>query len=96
MNKKNDSQNQHHVDHIHKWYSIAHEKLGKEAEQIKPEKNFKNHLVKPCSMIGVIGATGSGKTTAVIEMLSRKPDSFYEIIIFSGSSTQEPLYELHF
>jgi ABC-type dipeptide/oligopeptide/nickel transport system ATPase component len=55
------------------------------------DKNFKLHLIKPCSMIAIIGPTGSGKSTAVIEFLNRKNKSFYKIIIFSGATTDEPL-----
>ncbi len=40
------------------------------------DKNFKSHLIKPCSMIAIIGPTGSGKSTAVIEFLHRKKQVF--------------------
>jgi Poxvirus A32 protein len=76
-------------DQLTDFYKIA-EKSG-DANKIKLDKNFKNHLIKPCSMITVIGPTGSGKTTSIIEFLKRKQE-FYRIIIFSGSSTDEPLY----
>ena len=45
-------------------------------------------------MILCIGGTGSGKTNALLNFLSRKNNAFYDIIIFSGSSTDEPLYNL--
>ena len=78
-------------DCIKDWYAIA----GKGTNNsIKNDKNFKNHMVKPCSMVMMIGNTGSGKTTALVEFLSRKNDSFFRVIYFSGSTTDEPL--LHF
>lgn len=62
-------------------------------DQIKPDKNFKNHLILPESMIIVVGSTGSGKSNWLVEFLSRKTDSFYEIIIFT-SIIDDPLYKL--
>jgi len=59
---------------------------------MKPDKNFKKHLILPCSMIAIIGSTGSGKTSTLIELLSRKNDAFTRIIIFTGSTSDEPLY----
>jgi len=76
-------------DEMKDWYKIAGK--GVKDSKIKPDKHFKEHLIKPCSMITMIGSTGSGKTTALIEFLSRKSDAFYRIIIFSGSTTDEPL-----
>jgi hypothetical protein len=58
------------------------------------DTNFVKHHILPCSMILCIGGTGSGKTNALIDWLSRKNNAFYEIIIFSGSTTDEPLYNL--
>ena len=76
-------------DSMKDWYKIAGK--GQKDKGIKPDKNFKNHLIKPCSMISMVGSTGAGKTTALLEFLSRKNESFYRIIIFSGSTTDEPL-----
>ena len=45
-------------------------------------------------MIGIVGSTGSGKTTAIVEFLSRKNDAFSQIILFSGSTVDEPLVNL--
>ena len=75
-------------DKIKDWYSIAGKGLTK---GIKNDKNFKNHMIKPCSMVMMVGNTGSGKTTALVEFLSRKNDSFYRVIYFTGSTGDEPL-----
>jgi ABC-type dipeptide/oligopeptide/nickel transport system ATPase component len=79
-------------DNIKDWYKIA----NKSGEGItrKLDKNFNKHLIKPCQMISIIGQTGSGKSQAILEFLSRKNDAFYRIILFSGSTTDEPLYRL--
>lgn len=79
-------------DEIKDWYKIA----GKSGCGIKykNDKNFTKHYIKPCMMMSIIGQTGSGKSKALLEFLSRKNDAFYDIIIFSGSTTDEPLYKL--
>jgi len=61
----------------------------------KKGKEFKNHEIEPASMIGLIGQSGSGKSTALIEFISRAP-KFSEILLFSGSGSanSEPLYVL--
>ena len=79
-------------DNIKDWYAVAKSKGT--TKTIKLDKNFKNHMIKPCSMISIIGSTGAGKSTALLEFLNRKNDSFYRIIIFSGSTTDEPLYNM--
>ncbi|MEY3371088.1 MAG: hypothetical protein RLZZ392_114 [Pseudomonadota bacterium] len=58
----------------------------------KRDKTFKNHLIEPNSMILCIGGTGSGKSNALVNFLKLKNESFYEIIIFTGSTEDEPLY----
>ena len=60
----------------------------------KRDKNFKEHQIEPCSMILAIGPTGSGKSLGLLNFLKRKNDAFCRIIIFSGSSTDEPAYNL--
>jgi len=79
-------------DEIKDWYKIA----GKTGCGIKykTDKNFSKHYIKPCMMMSIIGSTGAGKSKALLEFLSRKNDSFYEITLFSGSSVDEPLYNL--
>ena len=80
------------TDKIQNWYKkIEGDTL---TNKIKPDKNFKKHYIKPCMMIGIVGSTGSGKTTAIVEFLSRKNDAFYDIILFSGSTIDEPLVNM--
>lgn len=76
-------------DNINNWY----EKIDKEfVRKPKIDKNYKEHYINPCSHCCLIGQTGSGKTNALIDFLRRKNNSFYKIIIFTGSTTDEPLY----
>ena len=44
-------------------------------------------------MVLSIGGTGSGKTMSLMTFLSLKNESFYEIILYTGSTSEEPLYE---
>lgn len=73
---------------IKNWYEVLPKDLAP-----KRDKHFKSHLIEPRSMICCIGGTGSGKTNALIDFISRKNEAFHEIIIFSGSTTEEPLYQ---
>ena len=75
-------------DYVKDWYKVSG--AGEKDTSIKPDKDFKKHLIKPCSMIGMIGSTGSGKTTALIEFIARKRN-WTRMIIFSGCTTDEPL-----
>ena len=74
-------------DEITNWYSKV-KNTG-----FKKGADFKNHEIDPCSMIGLIGQSGAGKSTSLIEFISRAP-RFTEIHLFSGSgsATTEPLY----
>ena len=78
-------------DKIKNYYDLLDKSLKREN---KFDKNYKKHYIQPNSMICCIGGTGSGKTNALIDFLTRKNEAFYEIIIFSGSTTEEPLYNL--
>ena len=72
------------------WY----EKLkGDITKPTKLDKNFKQHYILPNSMVLSIGGTGSGKTMALMTFLSLKNESFYEIILYTGSTSEEPLYD---
>jgi hypothetical protein len=74
-------------DKITNWY----EKIG--SKKTKVDDNFKQHMIEPKSMIVCIGPTGSGKTTALLELLNRKRNAFTELIIFTGSTSDEPIYQ---
>ena len=77
-------------DKIKDWTKLLQDKEG--ATPILPDKNYAKHMIKPCKMIIILGKTGAGKSTALLEFLSRKQE-FVEIIIFTGSTTDEPLYK---
>lgn len=79
-------------DNIKDWYQIAN-KSGTGVTR-KVDKNFNKHLIKPCQMISIIGQTGCGKSQIILEFLSRKNEAFYKIILFTGSTVDEPLYKL--
>ena len=46
------------------------------------------------SMILAIGGTGTGKTNALLNYINRSSCEFHKIIVFSGSTTDEVLYNL--
>lgn len=75
-------------DTITNWY----DKLPPNKTTIKRDKNFNKHYIEPNSMIICIGGTGAGKTNALFDFLKRKNESFYKILIYTGSTTDEPLY----
>lgn len=75
------------TDKVTNWYS----KLKTQSVETRVDKTFKNHRILPCSMIACIGQTGCGKSNSLIDFLHRKI-AFYRIIIFTGSSSDEPLY----
>lgn len=79
------------TDKIKNYYELLPSNLKKEH---KPDKHFKKHFIRPCSMIACIGSTGAGKSNALIDFLTRKNEAFYDIIVFSGSTTEEPLLQL--
>ena len=79
------------MDKVKNYYELLPSNLKKEN---KVDKNFKKHYIKPNSMICCIGGTGAGKTNSLISFLERKNEAFYDIILFSGSTTEEPLYNL--
>jgi len=83
-------------DTIKPWYDIIKSKNKSGDEKtisFLRNKNFKNHLIEPTSMILCIGGTGSGKSTSLLEFLSRSGSTFYKVIIFSGSTVEEPIYQ---
>jgi len=78
------------MDKVQNWYSHV------KGSGIKKDKNYSKHMIDAGSMILCIGGTGSGKSTALLEFLSRCPEKYYEILLFSGSGNAEtePLYRL--
>ncbi len=77
---------------IRNWSEIIDKTSKVKSKTIKPDKNFKAHHIPPCSMISVVGPTGSGKSNFLLEFLHLKNDSFYEITVFIGSTADEKLY----
>ena len=80
------------MDKITNWYSIIEKDKTVDIPKFEVDKNFKQHYILPCSMILCVGGTGSGKSTALLEFIKRKSNAFYQIIIFSGSGVDEPIY----
>ena len=78
-------------DKVKNWYEHLPKNLKREN---KLDKNFKKHHILPTSMIACIGGTGSGKSNAIVDMISRMDEKFYTIIIFNPVSVDEPLYSL--
>jgi GTPase SAR1 family protein len=84
MNNKKDN-------NITNWYT----KISKESKsEPKIDKNFKNHFILPNSRIALIGPSGVGKTNFMMEFLSRKNDSFYEVYIYTSNPDEPLLKEL--
>lgn len=79
------------TDKIKNWYTELDKSHKRET---KLDKNFKKHYIQPNTMICCIGGTGAGKSNCLVEFLSRKNEAFYEIIVFSGSTTDEPLLNM--
>lgn len=78
------------MDKVTNWYEKLPPHLK---DETKLDKNFKTHMILPNSMILAIGGTGSGKTLALMEFINRKSEALSEIIIFTGSTQEEPLYK---
>jgi len=76
-------------DKVNNWYLKIPKQFNNNSGA---DPTYKSHLIKPNSMVLCVGKSGSGKTNSIIEFLSRKNSRFYEIIIFTGSNTDEPLY----
>ena len=60
----------------------------------KLPKNWNKHHIMHNSMILALGGTGTGKTNALLNYLSRSSGEFSDVIVFSESTTDEPLYNL--
>ena len=57
-------------------------------------KTWKKHHIFNNSMILCLGGTGTGKTNALINYISRSSTEFSDVIVFSFSTVDEPLYNL--
>lgn len=77
-------------DDIKEWYKLIGEKS---AEGKKMSKDYKRHRILPASLICMIGGSGAGKTTALVDLLDRYGSKFYKVMIYSGSGYGEPLYQ---
>ena len=45
-------------------------------------------------MIAIIGGTGSGKSNALLNLISKQSNKYFETIIFNPVSTDKPLSKL--
>ena len=45
-------------------------------------------------MILCLAGTGAGKTNSLLNYINKSSGEFVDIIVFSGSTTEEPLYDL--
>ena len=63
-----------------------YDKLSKEDKsETKLDKHFKNHNILPNSMIAIIGGTGSGKSNALVNLISKQNSKYFDIIIIPRS-----------
>jgi len=58
----------------------------------KKTVGFNNHFIEKNSRILMIGASGTGKSNALLNFIERSSGEFHKIIICSFSTTDEPLY----
>lgn len=78
-------------DETTNWY----EKLGINTNK---QKTNPKHMIPPKSLVGLFGSTGQGKTCSFLEFMMRSQNANHElpferIIIFSGSTVDEPMYQ---
>jgi hypothetical protein len=71
------------------WY----DKIGANNNKKKLPSKRKIHHILHNSMILCIGGTETGKTNSLIDYISRSSGEFYNIIICSFSTLDEPLYK---
>jgi len=69
-----------------------YDKLGIKGA-VLPKTWKKHHMFNKCHTL-CIGGTGSGKSNALINYISRSSGEFYKIIVCSFSTTDEPLYNM--
>jgi spore coat polysaccharide biosynthesis predicted glycosyltransferase SpsG len=70
-----------------------YKKLDNNKKSIHP-KTWRNHHIYNNSMILCIGGTGAGKSNALLNYIHRSSGEFFQIIICSFSTTDEPLYNM--
>ena len=75
-------------DNIKNYYDV----IGSGVKSKPQDKNYKNHYIKTPARICILGQSGAGKSNAVINLISRFGHIFYKMVIFSGSTSDEPLY----
>lgn len=88
--KPNKNKEVYKKEKVINWYEKLKDQLP---NPTKLDKNFNKHFILPNSMILAIGGTGTGKTNALMSFLAFKNESFYKIIIYTGSTGEEPLYQ---
>ena len=54
---------------------------------------YKNHMIDKNSRILMIGASGTGKSNALMNYIEKSSGEYQQIIICSFSTTDEPLYQ---
>ena len=69
-----------------------YDKLGIKVS-VHPKTWEKHHMFNKCHTL-CLGGTGSGKSNALINYISRSSGEFYKIIVCSFSTTDEPLYNM--
>jgi hypothetical protein len=69
-----------------------YDKLGIKGST-QPKTWEKTHMYNKCHTL-CCGGTGSGKSNALINYISRSSGEFYKIIVCSFSTTDEPLYNM--
>ena len=69
-----------------------YDKLGIKGSTL-PKTFKKHHMFNKCHTL-CIGGTGSGKSNALINYISRSSGEFFKIIVCSFSTTDEPLYNM--
>ena len=60
----------------------------------KLPKNWNKHHIMHNSMILCLAGTGAGKTNCLLNYINKSSGEFVDVIVFSGSTTEEPLYDL--
>ena len=73
-------------DNITNWYKKI------KVKKAPHDKHWNSHYIEPCSMIALLGGSNCGKTNSILDFLNRKNETFYRIVIFTSSTSDEPLY----